>query len=152
MGLVLPSLGYLVLKTGFDLVFGVFVLPCMLYALAFIICVETPDMESDRLGSKNTFIVRKGRKLGFILIVVSVFLASLWFLLVQMANFVRLSVDFRLIILLSFLPLFPAVLGLVRRTEDRNVATKLVSYEISALTMFLLIMNCYLFILATTVL
>jgi len=152
VGLMLPSSGYLVLKASFDLAFGIFALPCMLYALAFIICVEIPDMESDRRGNKNTLIVRKGRKFGFTLVTVSVSLASLWFLLVQMANFVHLPVDFRLIILLSFLPLLIGILGLVRRTEDRDIATKLVSHEISALAVFLLIVNCYLFILARTVL
>lgn len=152
VGLMLPSLGYLVLKASFDLAFWVFGLPCMLYALAFIICVEIPDMESDQRGNKNTLVVLKGRKFGFTLIAISVSLASLWFLLVQVANLVHLPVDFRLIILLSFLPLFPGVLGLVRRTEYRNIATKLVSHELSALTLFLLIVNCYLLILAYTVL
>jgi 1,4-dihydroxy-2-naphthoate octaprenyltransferase len=152
VGLMLPSSGYLVLKASFDLALGVFALPCMLYALVFIICVEIPDMESDQRGNKNTLIVRKGRKFGFTLMAVSVSLASSWFLLVQTANFVHLPVDFRLIILLSFLPLFPGVLGLVRRTEERDMATKLVSYELSAITIFLLIVNCYLFILARTVL
>jgi 1,4-dihydroxy-2-naphthoate polyprenyltransferase len=152
VGLMLPSFGYFVLRASFDLALGFFVLPCMLYAFAFIIIVEIPDMESDRLGNKNTLIIRKGRKFGFILIAISVSLASLWFVLVQVSNFAHLLVDFRLIILISFLPLFLAVLGLVRRTEDRNMATKLASYEISAITIFLLIINCYLFILTRTVL
>ena len=123
----------------------------MLYALAFIICVEIPDMESDRLGNKNTLIVRKGRKFAFTLITISVSLASLWFLIVQVANLVHLPVDFRLILLLSFLPLFFGVLGLVRETEDRNIAPKSVSCEISGLTEFLLIVNCCLSIIAHTV-
>ena len=148
VGLMLPSLGYLILKASLDLVFGVFALPCMLYALAFIICVEIPDMESDLHGNKNTLVVRKGRKFGFTLIIISVSLASLCFPIAQLANFVHLPVDFRLILLLSLLPLFLGVLGLVRKTEDRNIATKSVSYEISGLTVFLLIVNCYLSILA----
>jgi 1,4-dihydroxy-2-naphthoate octaprenyltransferase len=152
VGLMLPSSGYLILKASFDLILGVFALPCMLYALVFIICVEIPDMESDQRGNKNTLIVRKGRKFGFTLMTVSVFLASLWFLIVQMTNFVHLPVDFRLITLVSLLPLFLGILGLFRRTEDRDMATKLVSHEISALTIFLLTVNCYLFILARTVL
>lgn len=152
VGLMLPSLGYLVLKASFDLAFGVFTLPCMLYALAFIICVEIPDMENDQRGNKNTLIARKGRKFGFTLIAISGSLASLWFLIVQMTNLVHLPVDFRLITLLALLPLFSGVLGLVRRTEDRNMATKLVNHEISVLTIFLLIVNCYLLILARTVL
>jgi 1,4-dihydroxy-2-naphthoate octaprenyltransferase len=152
VGLMLPSSGFLVLKASFDLALGVFALPCMLYALVFIICVEIPDMESDQRGNKNTLIVRKGRKFGFTLMAVSVSLASLWFLLVQMINFVHLPVDFRLIILLSLLPLFPGIRGLVRRTDDIDIATKLVSHEISALTIYLMIMNCYLSILARTVL
>jgi 1,4-dihydroxy-2-naphthoate octaprenyltransferase len=148
VGLMLPSLGYLILKASLDLAFGVFALPCMLYALAFIICVEIPDMESDRRGNKNTLIVRKGRKFGFILIIISVSLASLWFLIVEVANFVHLSIDFRLIFLLSFLPLFLGVLGIARKTEDRDIATKSASCEISGLTVFLMTVNCYLYILA----
>jgi 1,4-dihydroxy-2-naphthoate octaprenyltransferase len=151
VGLMLPYLGNSVLKAGFDLVFGIFALPCMLYTFAFIVCVEIPDMESDQLGNKKTLIVRKGRKFGLTLITLSASLASLLFLLVQTTNLVHSPVDFRLVTLLSFLPLFPAVLGLVKRTEDRNAATKLISYELLALTILLSIMNCYLFILARTV-
>jgi len=147
VGLMLPSLGYLILKASLDLAFGVFALPCMLYAFDFIICVEIPDMESDLRGNKNTLIVRKGRKFSFALIIISVSLASLCFLIVQLANFVHLPVDFRLIFLLSLLPLFLGVLGLVRKTEDRNIATESVSYEILGLTVFLVIVNCYLSIL-----
>ncbi len=145
--LMIPSLGYLILKASLDLAFGVFALPCMLYALAFILGVEIPDMESDLRGNKNTLIVRKGRKFGFILIFISVSLASLCFLIAQLANFVHSPVNFRLIFLLSFLPLFFGVLGLVRKTEDRDIATKSVGYEISGLAVFLLIVNFYLSIL-----
>lgn len=144
---MLPSLGYLILKGSLDLKFGVFALSCMLYALAFIVCVEIPDMESDLRGNKNTLIVRKGRKFGFTLITVSVSLASLCFLIVQLANFVHLPVDFRLIFLLSFLPLFLSAFGLVRKTEDRRTATRSASNEISGLTVFLLMVICYFSIL-----
>jgi len=43
-----------------DLLFLIFVLPSMLYSLAFIVSVEIPDLESDRLGGKNTLIVKRG--------------------------------------------------------------------------------------------
>lgn len=38
------GMDYFILKAGFDIVFGVFTLPCILYALAFIINVEIPDL------------------------------------------------------------------------------------------------------------
>jgi 1,4-dihydroxy-2-naphthoate octaprenyltransferase len=151
VGLMLPSLGYLTLKSSFDPALWVFALPCMLYALAFILCVEIPDMESDRLGNKNTLIVRKGREFGFGLIVVSTSLASLWFLTVLAVDFVQSSADFRLIMLLSLLPLVTGVLGLVRRTEDRTIATKLATHNILAVSCFLLIVDCYFVILLCTI-
>jgi 1,4-dihydroxy-2-naphthoate octaprenyltransferase len=152
VGLMIPSLGYLILKPSFDLTFWVFALPSMLYALAFIVCVEIPDVEGDRLGSKNTMIVRRGRKFGFMLIAISISLATLWFLTLYVTNFVQLSVDFRLIILLSLLPLSLGVFGIARRTEDRDLATKLVSHDILAVSFFLMIMDCYFIILAYTAL
>jgi 1,4-dihydroxy-2-naphthoate octaprenyltransferase len=149
VGLMIPSLGYLTLKASFDLVFWIFALPLMLYALAFIICVEIPDMEADRHGNKNTAIVRRGRRFGFTLMTISASSASLWLLIAQMTNLVHLLIDFRLIILFSLMPLFPTALGLIRRTENRDAATKLASYEILGVTIFLLTVNCYLFILAS---
>jgi hypothetical protein len=50
------------------------------------------------------------------------------------------------------LPLSAGVVGLVKRTDDKDMATKLVSHELSAFTLFLLIEDCYLLILARAVL
>jgi len=50
VGVMIPLAGYFTLMASFDIVFWLFDLPFMFYALAFIISVEIPDMEGDRLG------------------------------------------------------------------------------------------------------
>lgn len=58
-------MGYLVLRGYLNADGLLFTLPLMLYGLAFILTVEIPDMEADRLGHKQTWVVRKGRGFAF---------------------------------------------------------------------------------------
>jgi 1,4-dihydroxy-2-naphthoate polyprenyltransferase len=67
-GFLVPGMGYLVMKGYLNGVGLFFMIPLLLYGLAFILAVEIPDMEADRLGRKNNWIARRGRKFGFLLI------------------------------------------------------------------------------------
>jgi 1,4-dihydroxy-2-naphthoate octaprenyltransferase len=147
VGLMTPGMGYFILKTGFDMAFAVFALPCALYALAFIINVEMPDLEGDRIGNKKTLIVLKGRRFGFALIAFSLSVATTYFLMIAATNLLSSLIDFRLIALFSSAPLVTGFLGLARRPEDRDSATRLASGNVAAISVFLLIVDLYFVIL-----
>jgi 1,4-dihydroxy-2-naphthoate octaprenyltransferase len=147
IGLMMPGMGYFVLKKSLDSVFLVFILPSIFLACAFIISVEIPDMEVDWLGNKKTLIVRKGRKFGFKLIALLVSLVTSYFVVVSMAKLLQSKISFHLLTLLSLIPLAFGLLGLIRQPDDRELATKLATHNLSAFSIFLLLVNCYLFIL-----
>jgi 1,4-dihydroxy-2-naphthoate octaprenyltransferase len=147
VGLMLPGTGYFILNAGFDTAFGVFALPFAVYALAFIISVETPDLEGDRKGNKRTLIVLKGRRFGFATIAFSLFTATLYFLLISTTKAFMPLVDFRLLALFSLAPLITGFLGLAKRPESRDLATKLASLNVSSISLFLLIVDLYFIIL-----
>lgn len=150
VGVMIPLAGYFAVKASVDIVFWLFDLSFILYTLAFIISVEIPDMEGDRLGHKNTLIVSKGRKFGFIIIAFSILLASLSFLLISTTNLIPPLIDLRLVTVFSLLPLTFGISGLIQKTDDRTLATKLVSQNVSAIFFFLLIVDCYFIIIACT--
>lgn len=67
IGLLIPGFGYLVTSGQINPDGFLFFIPLMLYGLAFILTVELPDMESDRLGRKMTWVAQKGRSFGLTL-------------------------------------------------------------------------------------
>jgi 1,4-dihydroxy-2-naphthoate octaprenyltransferase len=147
VGLMTPGMGYFILKAGFDMTFGVFTLPCALYALAFIINVEIPDLEGDRTGGKKTLIVLKGRKFGFFITAFSLSVSTLYFLVISTTNLLTSLADFRLIALFSSVPLLTGFVGLIRRPEDRDSATRLATCNVATISFFLLIVDLYFVIL-----
>lgn len=143
-GLMLPCLGYFIILGSVDSLFWIFSFPFVLYALSIIVSVEMPDMEGDSQGGKDTLVARRGRRFGFVLIALSNLLAALYLFIISKSNPTQASVDLRLIAILSLLPLATGILGLTERTEDRKSATKLVTFNVYAISSMLLIVDCYL--------
>lgn len=147
IGLLMPGMGFFALKGIFDSIFLVFVLPSTFYACAFMVSVEIPDMEADTLGHKKTLIVLKGRGFGFKLIALLLFLATLSFAIFYTTNLFQSTINFGLITLLSLIPLAIGIFGLVRQSDNREVATRLASHYLSTFFVFLLMLNCYLVVM-----
>jgi 1,4-dihydroxy-2-naphthoate octaprenyltransferase len=147
VGLMTPGLGYFILKTGFDVAFAVFALPFALYALAFIVNVEIPDLEGDRMGNKRTLLVLKGRRFGFATNAFSLAISTSYFLVISTTNLFASLIDFRLIALFSLAPLLTGVIGLFKRPEDKDSATKLATLNVTSISLFLLVVDLYFVIL-----
>ena len=146
VGLMMPGLGYYVLNSGFDTLFSVFIVPSMCYSFAFIISVEIPDFEGDKQSNKKTLIVYKGRKFGFRLVALLHSLATIYFLMISITNVLPSLISFSLFPILSLIPLALAISGLIRQSDDRAVATGLVSNNLSAFAVFLLLVDfCVIF-------
>lgn len=143
IGLLIPGLGYLVPSGQLDQDGLLFIVPLMLYGLAFILSVEIPDMESDRLGNKRNWVARKGRSFGFTVTGASLLLATLFFLCFPWLTSRIYPLDFRFLGSLSLLPLGAGCIGLVKRPLEKLSATRVVYGIMIALAAFCILADGY---------
>jgi 1,4-dihydroxy-2-naphthoate octaprenyltransferase len=143
VGLMLPCTGYFIMLGSLGGLFWAFSFPDVLYALSVIVSVEIPDMEGDGKGGKHTLVVRRGRRFGFVLVALSNLLATLYLSILSKSNLTQISIDLRLIAVFSLAPLATGILGLIERTENRNSATRLATFNVYAISFMLLITDCY---------
>jgi len=148
IGLLIPGMGYLVTSGHIDQDGFLFVVPLVLYGLAFILSVEIPDMETDRLGNKRTWVARKGRSFGFTVTGASFLLATLFFLCFPWLTSRVYPLDFRFLGLLSLLPLGAGCIGLIKKPSEKLSATRVVYGIMIAFAVFCLLADGYLIFLA----
>lgn len=142
-GFILPALGYVAITGFLDLEILLFSVPFVIYMFFFILSVEIPDLEGDKKGGKNTFIVKNGRKKGFILIALSSILGTLTLSVLSFPGFYS-GINFQIIGLMSLIPLLVGCYVFWRRTSERDRATQLVNYTVPALVVFIILLDIYL--------
>jgi len=143
IGLLIPGFGYLVTSGQMNQEGLLFIIPLMLYGLAFILTVEIPDMESDRLGNKRTWVARKGRGFGFTVIAASFLLATLYFLCFPWLTSRNYPLDFRFLGILSLIPLGAGCIGLLRRPIEKQPATRVVNGIMITIAAFCILVDGY---------
>ncbi len=143
IGLLIPGFGYLVTSGRINMDALLFIIPLTLYGLAFILTVEIPDMESDRLGNKRTWVARKGRGFGFTVIAASFLLATLFFLCFPWLTSWIYPLDFRILGILSLIPLTAGCIGLLRRPVEKQQATQVVNGIMIAIAAFCFLVDGY---------
>jgi 1,4-dihydroxy-2-naphthoate octaprenyltransferase len=143
IGLLIPGFGYLVTSGQINMDGLLFILPLTLYGLAFILNVEIPDMESDRLGNKRTWVARKGRGFGFTVIAVSFLFATLFFLCFPRLTSRSYPLEFHILGILSLLPLTAGCIGLLRRPAEKQHATQVVNGIMIAIAAFCFLVDGY---------
>jgi 1,4-dihydroxy-2-naphthoate octaprenyltransferase len=143
IGLLIPGFAFLVTSGQITQDGLLFIIPLTLYGLGFILNVEIPDMESDRLGNKRTWVARKGRRFGFTVIASSFLLATLFFLCFPWLTSRIYPVDFRILFILSLLPLAPGCIGLLRRPIEKRSATRIVNGIMVAIAAFCFLLDGY---------
>jgi 1,4-dihydroxy-2-naphthoate octaprenyltransferase len=141
---LIAGMGYLVMMGQLNGDVLVFAVPVFAYGLAFIVAVEIPDLEADRLGSKRTLITKIGRGFGFVLVAVLLFLASAYWFLLPTAHPSQYPLDLRVLGILSLLPCAMGFLGLIRRPARRLPATRTVNGVLVAFMVFLTMTDGYL--------
>lgn len=142
-GFILPGMGYFTFKGTIDLPFLIFALPLVFLQLFFIISVEMPDMEGDKLGGKRTLVVSRGREFGFKLILISAILVTLSFLLISFTGFYPSTMDFRILSLISLIPLSIGAFEVVKKPLDKEAATKFSSLNVASLFLVVILMDIY---------
>jgi 1,4-dihydroxy-2-naphthoate octaprenyltransferase len=143
IGLLIPGIGYLVTSGQMHWDGLLFIIPLTLYGLAFIINVEIPDMESDRLGNKRTWVARKGRGFGFTVIAASFLLATLFFVCFPWLTSRIYPLDFRFLGFVSLLPLAAGCIGLLRRPIEKQSATRVVNAIMITIAAFCFLIDGY---------
>ena len=111
--------------------------------LLFTISVEIPDMEGDRLGGKMTWIASKGREFGFKIILISGLLATISFLTLPFTNLFPTIIDFRIIALISLIPLSLGIIELIKKPLDKLSATKYCIYNLASIFAAVILINLY---------
>jgi 1,4-dihydroxy-2-naphthoate octaprenyltransferase len=142
-GIILPGMGYFTIMGTLNLPFIIFAVPLAFFQLFFINSVEMPDMEGDKLGGKITLIVSLGRAFGFKLITFSAFLITISFLIIPYSNLFPPSIDFRILALISLIPLTLGIVELQKTPIDRESATKYSSLSIASLFAVGILVNLY---------
>jgi 1,4-dihydroxy-2-naphthoate octaprenyltransferase len=142
-GFLLPGMGYFVMKATFDFSFLIFAIPLMIYGMFFILSVEVPDMEGDRLGNKRTMIVRKGRAFGFTVMALCLVLCTFYYIVLTLLAPMTRSMGFFVIGLLSLLPLYIGLLGLFKRPNEKKAASKLANRGVATLFLFVFLVDLY---------
>jgi 1,4-dihydroxy-2-naphthoate octaprenyltransferase len=142
-GFIMPGAGYFVTMGTIDLPFVVFSIPFLFLQFMFTLGVEIPDMEGDKMGGKITWIVSRGREFGFKLMGISVLMATISFLIIPLTNLFPPIIDFRILTLISLIPLSLGLYGFWKRPVDKISATKLSTLNVGSLFAVWILVNCY---------
>jgi 1,4-dihydroxy-2-naphthoate octaprenyltransferase len=141
IGFLIPGMGTLVAYGSFNPSLALFVFPLSCYGLFFILTVEMPDLESDRIGQKNNMIVKWGRKTGHILMVSSTGVASLFILIFEIFGLFVIYVPFGLFSIISIIPFFVSVKGLIRNSSERKFLNQQVKLNMISIVSFILLID-----------
>lgn len=141
VGFAIPALGYLSVNGVFDVWFGLFVLPFILYGFMLALSLEAPDIEVDRKAGKRSVGVLKGERFVFSIIFVATLVASSLFVFYALT--VAGRVDFWAVAAFSMVPLAAGFTGLVLNGRRRFV-NLFSSANVVSLFLFNLFMVAYL--------
>jgi 1,4-dihydroxy-2-naphthoate octaprenyltransferase len=142
-GVLMPGMGYLIMKGGFDSFFYLFSIPLTLYGIDFIITVEIPDMEGDIKGNKKTIVVKKGRKNSYRYIFFSLLGASLYFSIIYFLGLFSNYLNFFPLFIFSLIPLVFSFFILYKSQIEKIIATKYAISNIAMLSIFMVLTNIY---------
>jgi 1,4-dihydroxy-2-naphthoate octaprenyltransferase len=143
MGFLMPGIGYWVMNGSLNLFFFVFAIPLFIYGLEFMALVETPDMEGDIIGKKLTLIAKLGRKTGYKIILVSLFSASLYFLIIALSSLFETYLNFYVVFIISLIPLLVAMYGWGKKPFSKVLSTKIAEKNMSSLVLIIILLNIY---------
>ncbi len=149
-GVLVPGMGFLVMKGHLDMSWLIFTIPMLLYGFAFILSVEIPDIEMDSMGHKKTWAVRMGRKNGFMAVGLTLLASTVYFFIFPQYYASKIPADFRIFGLFSLLPLGASIIGWIKRPIDLKPATRMVNGIVVILALFYILVDGYIIYLTLT--
>lgn len=143
MGFLMPGIGYWIVNGSIDTFYIIFAFAFLLYGFEFMIIVESPDMEGDRLGHKHTLIASKGRRFGYQLLLIAVLLSSLYYLTISILGIYQNYVNFFVIFIFSLIPAVVALLGWYQQPFKKKISTKIAQRNMKILILFVILIDVY---------
>ena len=143
-GFFIPGMGYLVVHGSIDSGFLPLSIPLVILGFFFIISVEMPDMEADRLAGKWTFVARKGRAWGRRLILFFSLAAPALFLAFSMLSGPTIRDALLVSATASLLPLAAGLTWYHDGGTDRGPVIRGAVLNIAALTGFCILSDIFL--------
>jgi 1,4-dihydroxy-2-naphthoate octaprenyltransferase len=134
MGFLVPGMGYYMIRGGFDAGFLMLALPLFFYGWFFMISVEMPDRESDRISGKNTLVVRRGAGYARGIALLATALASLFLLIPALLGFSLPGLA--LLGIFSAIPLLCSARGYASPCNDEGCIVRRSALGIAALVAF----------------
>lgn len=141
IGFVIPGMGSLVAYGSLIQSLALFVFPLSCYGLFFILTVEMPDLESDKIAKKNNMIVKWGGKTGHILISISTALATLSILVLEISGLIEIYLPMGLFTIISLIPFFAALRGLIKNNDERKSLDQQVKLNMISIISFILVID-----------
>lgn len=143
IGILIPTMGFVVVNTSFSYDLLRLYLPMTLYGIAFILSVHIPDLEADKHYSKKTMVTRMGREKSFFVVGFCLILSTIYFFLMHLFVLVDNYNIFLILGILSLMPFSMGILDIIYRTSQRKKAIPLVNFTMISFILFLLISDLY---------
>ena len=141
IGFVMTGMGYFVAFGMLDIWFFFMCIPLMCYALFFILTVEMPDIEGDRIAKKMNFLVIRGVKAGAYPSFFSTIAGSVIMTLLAYYGILGPALNLNRLAFLSLIPLVSAAAGLKVDVNDQSKLVRQAKLNLTALSLFLLMAN-----------
>lgn len=145
VGLLMPGMGYFVAANTIGPLFQLFILPLSFYGLFFIVTVELPDVESDKISHKTNLLVKWGRTAGKVVAVLATFTGTVLMVVLLFVGIANKQIDVMPFAVFSFLPLIASVSGLVFQASTRTVLVRQVMVNMASMILYLFLIDANLF-------
>lgn len=149
-GFVMPGMGYFVVFGTIDIWFVLLSIPLCLYGLYFILTVELPDVEVDKLGGKINLLVLFDRKTGAASSLIATLGGTGIFTLYAIQGTLGNQLDIRGVAALSLIPLIGAFYGLTRNYSNIKETLNQVKLNFASMMSFLLLSDLYILLIIVT--
>jgi len=140
-GFMMPVIGDFSTAGRITPLFLMFAIPLFLQAFSFLISVQIPDMESDRLAHKRTFVAEHGRSMGFLMMLLPLAAATSYYITASL--FMPVMAALKLVSIISMIPLGVAAYSFIKRNSGKEKTIELVKYNVICFVMFILLLDIY---------
>lgn len=137
VGLLIPGLGYHMMRRTIDLPFLALTVPLACYGLFFILSVHLPDIESDKLAGKRNLLTHFGKRAGGFMVLGASMVGVATLALVLWGTVMGDNGRAILLVIPSMIPIAAATLWVLREPvseEQKGQQTKL---DLASVVLFL---------------
>ncbi len=140
VGFLMPGMGYFVASGFLSSEFLAWSFPLSCYGLFFIITVELPDLESDKIANKVNFVVKGGRRRGKILSLVATLLGTVSFTVISLSALAGEACPTPAVFF-SLFPLVAAAYSFAEDSQNRRSLVKQVTVNLLSMVLFIVGFN-----------